>query len=151
MKKNLKKGEKLCFESERIFFIIWIDNKAVSMLSNYVATYPVTPIQRKSKEADKKTEIDYPAVSKQYNKFMDDVDLMDQKKVTYQFDYQSKYKYYLRIVNYLLDISINNAEIVYNKISNKRERLDSKTYRRIIARSLTNYTYRKRQAPQSTI
>ena len=150
--KNMKRGEMLCFESERVFFTKWIDNKAVNMLSNYVATYPVTSIQRKSKGTDKKAEIDCPAVVKQYNKFMGGVDLMDQKKVTYQFDHRSKYKYYLRIVNDLLDISINNAEIVYNKISNKEEQLDSKTYRRIIARSLIgNYTNRKRQAPQSTI
>ena len=46
---------------------------------------------------------------------MGGVDLKDQKKFTYQFDHQSKYKYYLWIVNDLLDISINNAEIVYNK------------------------------------
>ena len=39
------------------------------MLSNYVATYPVIPIQRKSKATDKKAEIDCPAVVKQYNKF----------------------------------------------------------------------------------
>ena len=65
---------------------------------------------------------------------MGGVDLMDQTKVTYQFDHKSKYKCYLRIVNDLPDISINNAEIVYNKISNKGEQLDSKTYRRIVAR-----------------
>ena len=81
----------------------------------------MTPIQQKSKGTDKKAEIDCPAVVKEYNKFMGGVDRMDQNKVTYQLDHRSKYKYYLRIVNDLLDISINNAEIVYNKISNKGE------------------------------
>ena len=45
MKKTQKEEKCFVLESKKIFFTKWIDNKAVNMLSNYVATYPVTPIQ----------------------------------------------------------------------------------------------------------
>ena len=47
----------LCFESERIFFTKLINNKAVNMLSSYVATYPVTPIQENQREQIKKLKL----------------------------------------------------------------------------------------------
>ena len=77
---------------------------------------------------------------------------MDQKKVTYQFDHRLRYTYYLRLVHDLLDIAINNAGIVYNRISEQSEQLDLKTYRRMVARALIgNYCSRKRQLSSSSI
>ena len=63
---------------------------------------------------------------------MGGVDLMDQKKVTYQFDRRSKYKYYLCLVHDIIDIAINNAGIVFNHLNKDSEQLDQKTYRRIV-------------------
>ena len=55
-------------------------------------------------------------VVKQYNEYIGVMDIMNQKKVTYQFDHRSRIKYYLRVVFDIIDIAINNAAIVYNKI-----------------------------------
>ena len=77
---------------------------------------------------------------------------MDQKKVTFQFDHKSKHKYYLRIVNDLIDIAVVNAEMIYNKVSDQADQLDSKTFRIAIAKSLIGtYTCRKRLLPFSVI
>ena len=71
---------------------------------------------------------------------------MDQKKVTYQFDHRSKYKYYLRVVNDMIDIAVVNAEIIYNKVCDPSNKLDSKNYRSTIAQALIGcYSSRKRE------
>ena len=90
-----------------------------------------------------------------YNDYMGGVDIMDQKKVTYQFDHRSKIKYYLRVVFDLIDIAVNNAFVVYSKLqeeSPSTDKLDAKTYRRVIATTLVGkYTNRKRSIPSSAI
>lgn len=48
---------------------------------------------------------------------MGGVDLMDQKKVYYEIDRKSKFKFYLRIFFDIFDLGINNAFIVYSKIA----------------------------------
>ena len=66
---------------------------------------------------------------------------MDQKKVTYQFNHRSRHKYYLRLAYILLDIAINNAGIVHNRVSKQSEQFNLKAYRRMVARALIgNYS-----------
>ena len=50
---------------------------------------------------------------------MGGVDIMDQKKVTYQFDHRSNMKYYLRVVSDLIDIAVNNAFVIFSKLAEK--------------------------------
>ena len=61
---------------------------------------------------------------------MGGVDIMDQKKSTYQFDHCSKVKYYLRVIFDLLDISINNAFVIYMKLYNEKEGLEKMDFRK---------------------
>ena len=81
---------------------------------------------------------------------------MDQKKVTYQFDYRSNIKYYLRVVYDLIDIAVNNAFVIVNKLaeinSTNIEHVDSKTFRRIVSRQLIgNYCNKSRAGPSTPI
>ena len=70
---------------------------------------------------------------------------MDQKKVTYQFDHRSRTKYYLRPVFDLIDISVNNAFVVHEKLGSGEDKLDAKTFRRVVAHQLVgNFCNRKR-------
>ena len=86
---------------------------------------------------------------------MGGVDLKDQRKTNYQFDHRSKFKYYLRVVFDVIDIAITNSHIIYSKLSEISENtpaLDSKAFRRSVARSLIgNYNCRKRSVSTSAI
>ena len=64
-----------------------------------------------------KIAISCPIAIQKYNKYMGRgaVDIMDQRKVNYQFDNRSKIKYYLRLVFDLVDIAVNSSRIAFNK------------------------------------
>ena len=47
---------------------------------------------------------------------MGGVNLSDQRKVTYEVDCRSKFRFYLRVFFDFLDIAVVNSKIVYNKI-----------------------------------
>ena len=51
-----------------------------------------------------------------YYKYMGEVDTMDRRKVSYQFDHRSKIKYYLKVVFDVFDIAINSSGIAFNKL-----------------------------------
>ena len=56
-----------------------------------------------------KIAISCPIAIQKYNKYMGRIDIMDQRKVSYQFDNRSKIKYYLRLVFDLIDIAVNSS------------------------------------------
>ena len=76
------------------------------------------------------------------------------KKATYQFSRKSHHKYYLRIVYDLINIFINNAYVVYEKLNEgNKEKLDLKSYKmQLIDRSLIGiFTNRKRSFSAASI
>ena len=131
--KSMKRGDVACFTSNGIFYVKWMDNKAVYMAPNYLSAFPTFDVKRRKKGSSQKDTFKSPAVVKQYNKYISKVDIMDQKKVTYQFDYRSNIKYYLRVVSDLIDITVNNAFVIVSKLaeinSTNIEHVDSKTFR----------------------
>ena len=62
-----------------------------------------------------KIAISFPIAIQKYNKYMGGIDIMDQRKVSYQFDNRSKIKYYLRLVFDLIDIAVNSSRTAFNK------------------------------------
>ena len=66
-----------------------------------------------------------------------------------------KIKYYLRVVFDLIDIAVNNSAVIFNKLgdnSSEANKLDTKTYRRVVARRLIeSYSNRKRKTPASSV
>ena len=107
------KREVACFESNGIFYVKWMDNTAVHMLSNCLYALHTNEVKRKKKGASAKETIQLSLIVKKYNAFMRGVDIMDQRKMTYKFDHRSKIKYYLRVVFDIIDIALNNAFIIY--------------------------------------
>lgn len=154
--KNMKRGDIACFVSNDVCYVKWMDNRAVHMVSNFLSPFPIHEVKRRKKGSSAKVSVSCPNVIKQYNANMGGVDIMDQKKVTYQMDHRSKYKYYLRPVFDLVDIAVNNSFSVYTMMSESLfqeiEKLDAKTFRRIVARQLIgNYTNRKKAIPKTSI
>ena len=87
---------------------------------------------------------------------MGGVDIMDQKKVTYQFDHRSNTKYYLRVVSDFIDIAVNNTFVIFSKLAELNsiniERVDSKTFKGIVSRKLIrNYCNRSTAGPLTPI
>ena len=105
---------KQCYEKSLVFLGLnkWMDSKAVHMLSKFSALHPVKQVKRRIKGYKNKDAVKCPLVIQQHNKYMGEVDIMDQKKNNYQFDHRSKNKSYLRRVYDILDIAINNAGII---------------------------------------
>ena len=87
----------------------------------------------RKKGSNEKEAVTSPNVVRQYNSNMGGVDLIDQKKVTYQFDHRSKSKYYFRIVHDFRDIANNNSYVVYCKLGESVPSMGAKTYRRAVA------------------
>lgn len=85
---------------------------------------------------------------------MGGVDLMDQKKVTYEVDRKSKIKYYLRLFFDLLDIAMNNAYIVYEKLHVEIEGqlLTSLEFRQVVAKAMIgSFSIRKHALPSTSM
>ena len=70
-----------------------------------------------------------------YNQFIGGVDVKDQRKVTHQFSHRSSHKYYLRLVFDIVDIGVNNAAIVQEKLCNDTNfvAMDTKAFRCCVA------------------
>ena len=111
------KREVASYEASGITYVKWMDNKSVHMLSNFLSAHPLHEVKRRKKGSKKHEKVCFPNVVKRYNTYMDGVDLMDQKKVTYQFKHCSKFKYYLRVVFDMFDIAIVNSYIIYSKLA----------------------------------
>ena len=152
--KEMAKGEMVCMASNDILYTKWMDSKAVHMLSNFLLACPVHEISRRIKGSRTSKIVKCPDVLEKYNQFMGGVDLMDQKKVTYQFSHRSSHKYYIRLVFDIVDIAVNNAAIVYEKVNRESSAnaMDLKAFRCCVARGLIdNYCSRKRAIPYSVV
>ena len=76
----------------------------------------ITIIQVLPKGSKEKVKISCPAVICVYNTYIGGVDLCDQMKVSYEVDWRSEVRFYLRVFFDFLDISVVNSKIVYDKI-----------------------------------
>ena len=86
--KSMKRGDVVSFHANETTFVKWMDNKAVFILSNFLSATPYHTMKRRKKGSSEKEAVTSPNVVRQYNFHMGGVDLMDQKKVTYQFDHR---------------------------------------------------------------
>lgn len=141
--KKLKRGEWKWRVKENVGFIIWKDNKLVSVLSTAFHPKQKTSCGRTQSDGSKKT-FDCPLSITEYTKRMGGVDRFDQKRTPYAVGRKSS-KWWKRIFYFLIDAAITNAYILYS--SNKRNHsiLTQKQFRLILSRELVaNATFRKR-------
>ena len=152
--KDMSRGDMFVAEANELYFVKWMDNKPVYMLSNFLSGYPQHSVSKRQKGTSERTVVQKPNVVKEYNCHMGGVDLMDQKKTTYEFDHRSRHKYYLRVVQDLIYIAVNNAHVVYSflECTNATAVVDAKTFRRAVARDLIGeFSSRKRPTPAAAV
>ena len=97
-----------------IAVVKWADTKCVTLASSYVSYNPVVQVKRYCKHQKKKVYVDCPHIIKQYNVHMGGVDLADMLIALYKTPYRSK-RWYLGIFSQLIDISVNNAWLLYRR------------------------------------
>ncbi|GBM13999.1 PiggyBac transposable element-derived protein 1, partial [Araneus ventricosus] len=117
MKKE-KRGyslEQVCINSTEISCVTWMENKPANFLSTFVGSLPIENISRFDKKLNKKTDIPFPFVVKQYDKHMGGVDLLDSHLLRYRNKMRSK-KYYFRVFYHLLDVIMINSWILHKKV-----------------------------------
>jgi len=135
--------------------VLWQDNKPIRLLSTYVGVLPFLshlPFNhppQKSKRWDRKTktdvEIDCPYIIKEYNRHMGGVDLMDGLLGRYHIRMKTK-KWINRIFYHLLDVTMANAYILYqrlHKTDTRQQNTDLPNFRAEVAESLCRIDYKK--------
>lgn len=150
--KHMRRGDIFTVSFEGISFVKWMDNKAVHLLTNYLSPIPTQTVKRRQVGSAQSLNVTCPDIVCKYNKNMGGVDLMDQRKVTYEVDRKSKIKYYLRLFFDILDIGMNNAYTVYVKLHEEHHiegnLLTSLEYRQVVARAMIgNFSIRKHTLP----
>lgn len=150
--KNMKRGDIYTSSFEGISFVKWMDNRAVTLLTNFLSPVETDTVRRRIAGSAEKINVKCPKAIMHYNKNMGGVDLMDQRKSFYELDRKSKIKYYLRLFFDLLDISVNNSYVIYTECKAKNlvegTQLNSLEFRRLVARNLiAGYSSRQREFP----
>lgn len=131
--KDLKKKERGFFveatcNHNRLAVVRWNDNKAVTFISSFVASAPIEKIQRYSKDAKKKVDVQCPQIVRQYNKHMGGVDLADMLISLYKILFKSR-RWYLGIFAQIVDICLNNAWLTCRTAENTSKNLKLKVFR----------------------
>ncbi|CAF3276871.1 unnamed protein product [Rotaria socialis] len=109
---KLKKGEKLersdyrYLTSNGVSVIKWMDKKEVFIASNYFDPAVESEVSRRDKDGNRK-QISCPLAIVQYNKYMGDVDLSDQKIKYYTIDRKSKRNWMRIFFHFLVNIPAN--------------------------------------------
>ncbi|KAH9635591.1 hypothetical protein HF086_012260 [Spodoptera exigua] len=114
----------------RLAIVRWNDNKAVTLISSFVASEPVEKIRRYCKDAKCKIDVQCPQIVRQYNKHMGGVDLADMLISLYKTPFKSR-RWYLAIFSQMLDICVNNAWLLYRRkhSSNAKGKIPLKAFR----------------------
>ena len=92
----------------------WYDNKAVTLLSTFTASEPVSEVYRWNRQNSCYQNVPCPHVVSVYNKHMGGVDLIDSLIGLYCIKIRSK-KWYHRLFFHLLDMTIVNAWLLYRR------------------------------------
>ena len=103
----------------RFFFRKWSDNKwldkwPVHMIWNFFDCRPKTWRETKVSRLLRKDSNLLSYCHSEVQQTYGGVDIMDQRKVSYQFDNRSKIKYYHRVVFDLIDIAVNSSKIAFD-------------------------------------
>lgn len=108
---KLRKGEKIAFRSGKIMALQWFDRKKVTMISTI---HSIKDIRTKNYYIRTRK----PEVIQDYNHNMGGVDKVDQCIQPYSCSRKRTKKYYKKIFYHLLDITIWNSYVLYNKVTN---------------------------------
>uniref|UniRef100_A0A8C1TF10 PiggyBac transposable element-derived protein domain-containing protein n=1 Tax=Cyprinus carpio TaxID=7962 RepID=A0A8C1TF10_CYPCA len=111
----LSKGDDPVFMRHgKLLVCAWHDTKRLTMLSSIQGNSCVQKRIRSKQSDTGFREINRPVCVDRYNTFMGGVDTADQRMKTYLFPHRSR-KWYNRIFNAILSISVVNSHIIYSK------------------------------------
>ena len=111
-KHKMKKHTMVSGTTGKSLAMVWMDKRAVAMLST-IHDDSTVPISRRSGEATGGVEVvSKPLCIDQYNHFMNGVDRHDQLTSYYGFSHRSK-KWWKRGFFHLIEMAIVNAHILY--------------------------------------
>lgn len=137
--REMKRGDVAHYTSKGVSIVKWMDNRAVFLASNFIDPSNKTVVKRRVAGNSDKIEISCPEMIKYYNKGMGGVDLMDQKKVYYEFDRKSKCRFYMRLFFDLFEICIHNTFIIQSKLNiNEKTNMTSLEFRSALSTQLIN-------------
>lgn len=91
-----------------IVAVRWFDNKAVTLVSSFVAVDPIEEISRYDRSARKKISVKQPGIVRVYNQFMGGVDKLDMVCSLYKQTIRSR-RWYIYIWLHSITISVVNA------------------------------------------
>jgi len=125
----------------------WHDNSIVTLASNCHGMEPAGTAQRWSSAEKRRIDITQPYLIGQYNKYMGGVDRMDQNIGTYRISIRSR-KWWWPLFAYLLDVTMQNAWIIYRQTEGAKHRpLDQLEFRRDIC----NVYYKRYTTDRPTV
>ena len=120
---GLERGEDISEVIEasgnNIHCFIWRDKKPIRFLNTIEDPRNADTVRRKMPDGTS-VVVPCPTVVKLYNKYMDGVDMADQKRKLYSCSRKSKKKWYMRIFWFLLDTAVVNAHILECESPNHR-------------------------------
>lgn len=116
------------------------------MVTNYDAIDPLEKVKRWSSATKEKTEVPQPLLSKNYNRGMGGVDLMDQSVNSYRIDIKEK-KWWWVIFTHILNMAVANTWLIYRFVS---EDVDLFFVQRTIARHYLRYYEKSSQRSRSS-
>ncbi|XP_050035995.1 piggyBac transposable element-derived protein 3-like [Dermacentor andersoni] len=116
---DLKKEGRGAFDyavdsSRNIAVVRWHDNRAVTIVSNYISTEPVGSVRRWDRKEKKYIHVPQPAAIKVYNSFMGGVDLLNYLVELYKFGIKSR-RWYIYLFYHTLMMSTVNAWLLYRR------------------------------------
>ncbi|XP_047135383.1 piggyBac transposable element-derived protein 2-like [Hydra vulgaris] len=128
--------------------VSWFENKVVTLMSNFIGSEPSIEVRRFSRKDMCHINISCPGVVTIYNKHMGGVDLLDSLLGYYRNKIWSK-KWYHRIFFHLIDMSIINAWILWQK---RNPSTPLVKFKLAVADLLSNYQVsRKRKAGRPSL
>lgn len=140
--KKLKKGDVIAFQRGKVMAMKWKDKKDVCLLSTIHNTHQ----ENTSKTANDGTQIKKPKVVIDYNDTMGGVDRLDQHLHDYPTTRKRGKRYYKKIFFHLVDISVWNSFVLYQKNGGKRDHLE---FRKMLVEKLIE-KYHSKVLPKRT-
>lgn len=142
--KKLKKGEIIAYQRGKTMILKWKDKRDICLLS----TIHNAEMKETNKRDLQGNVIKKPQVVLDYNDTMGGVDRLDQHLHDYPIARKRGKKYYKKIFFHLLDISVWNSFILYQKNGGRKNNLDFR--KTLIEKLITKYhTTKKIGRPSS--
>jgi len=127
------RGESLSVQSDNVFASAWMDSKVVMVMYNCCDPAHISTVMRRKKDGARESVV-CPQAIKRYNECMGGVDRGDQLRGYYHVRMKCR-KIYKYIYNFLFDVSITNAFIIY-QLGHPSSKMKIKDFRVLLAKEL---------------